>query len=862
MRETLPILRTRRERRLAGLRKSEGRRRGVLLGVGMLSSLALAALILAAALAYAGLTRDLPSIELLPRLLNPPHGLLLQPTRIYDRSGEHLLVTFAPDGSPHGYVPLDQANPNHLPQALADAVVALIDPGFRDHSGYVLQGWDDPNLHPTLAQRLVSDLLLYNEPASVRRAIRERILAAQVTARFGRTQILEWVLNSANHGHYAFGAEAAAQLYFGKPAGELNLAESVLLAAAVETPSLNPFDAPQAALARGREIIDDLESLGLVSQDEADRARSLPIAIQPPPPSAPQAAPAFINLVLAQLDPRFSRARIERGGLTIFTTLDFDLQAQAACVTAIYAARLVGTPDPEGECEAARLLPSLPPGLTLSEASASALILDPATGQVLAAVGETLQGRETPLITAHDPGSLLTPFVYLTGFTRGLSPASLVWDIPGLVDIQNHDGVYHGPVRARLALANDYRVPAEYMSLQMGPENVARIAASFGLTLDQPLTILELAGAYGALDRQGVYFGQELAESQSTAEIFTAVTVLRVEAADHSVLLDWSVPQARPVVTPGLAYLITSSLSDETARWPSLGSPNALEIGRPAAAKLGQTPAGRDAWAVGYTPTRVVATWTGARAEGDLTPALGTPEGGSQEERGVISPRLPAALWNALMQLASRDLPREGWPLPQDVSVLNVCDPSGLLPTADCPNVVSEVFTNGNEPKQTDTLYRAYFVNRETGYLATVFTPPQLVEKRVYMTVPPEAKEWALSAGIAVPPDSYDAIQPPPRDPQVNISSPELFAQVNGTVRIMGTAAGAEFVSYRVQVGKGLNPQEWIQIGADASAPVENGLLAEWDTSGLNGLYAVQLIVVRSDQRVETAVIQVTIANP
>jgi membrane carboxypeptidase/penicillin-binding protein PbpC len=298
------------------------------------------------------------------------------------------------------------------------------------------------------------------------------------------------------------------------------------------------------------------------------------------------------------------------------------------------------------------------------------------------------------------------------------------------------------------------------------------------------------------------------------------------------------------VVAPGLAYLVTSSLSDEAARWPSLGSPNALEIGRPAAAKLGQTPDGRDAWAAGYTPSRLVVTWTGGGAGGGLTP------------------RLPAVLWNALMQLASRDLPREGWPVPPGVSVINVCDPSGLLPSADCPNVVSEVFTDGNEPTQIDTLYRVYYVNRETGHLATVFTPPQLVEKRVYLIVPPEAREWAVSAGIPVPPDSYDAIQPPPRDPNVNISSPELFASVQGRVQIIGTASGADFVSYRVQVGRGLNPQEWIQIGEEASAPVENDLLAEWDTTGLNGLYAVQLIVIRSDQRVETAVIQVTIDAP
>ena len=92
---------------------------------------------------------------------------------------------------------------------------------------------------------------------------------------------------------------------------------------------------------------------------------------------------------------------------------------------------------------------------------------------------------------------------------------------------------------------------------------------------------------------------------------FCLSTVLRVESADHAVLLDWTLPQAKPVLTPALAYLMTNVLSDETARWPSLGRSNALEIGRPAGVKMGQTIDGLDAWVVGYTPSHVVVTWTG-----------------------------------------------------------------------------------------------------------------------------------------------------------------------------------------------------------------------------------------------------------
>ena len=332
---------------------------------------------------------------------------------------------------------------------------------------------------------------------------------------------------------------------------------------------------------------------------------------------------------------------------------------------------------------------------------------------------------------------------------------------------------------------------------------------------------MNAAGAYGVFAQNGVYFGQDINEA------FEPVTILRVEGDDGSIWLDWSTPQARPVVTPGLAYLINNSLSDETVLAGALRAANVLDVGRPAAVKLGQTSDALDTWAIGYSPSRVVAAWTGARAKSDL------------------SPRAPAVLWNALMQIASQNVPPEDWSLPADVSVINVCDPSGMLPTAECPNLVSEVFLNGNEPLQADDMYRKFSINRETGLLATVFTLPQLIEDRVYLVVPPEARSWAESAGLAIPPANYDVIQAPPLNPEVNITSPDLFAEVSGKVKIEGTAAGDDFASYRILVGQGLNPQKWIQV-AEGNAPVTDGLLAEWDTSELSGLYAVQLQVIRT----------------
>jgi membrane carboxypeptidase/penicillin-binding protein len=829
------IARTRRDR----LRQEHHRRTSFwrlgAVTVGGILSIALAALILVIAVGYADLTRDLPNVQYFSVLLNPPDGLLLQPTRLYDRTGAHLLQTLASSESPRRYLPLNPDSPQHLPQALGDALVVLADPGFWVHGGYSLQEWQEPSLHPTLAQGLVADLLLQDEAPSTRRALRERILAAQATQQFGRSQILEWTLNSADFGNRLFGVEAAAQLYLGKSATELTVGESALLAATSRAPALNPIDAPNRALERRNTTIELLRAFGRISA--ADAVAALAEAGPSPRPLTPAnegVAPAFLRLVLSQLDQQFPRSRIERGGLRITTTLDYDLQLQAACTTLTFAARLEGEGDPSTPCAGADRLPPLPPDARVSSPSASAVILDPRNGQVLAAVGETFGDLETSQLNAHDPGSLQYPFVYLTAFSRGFNPASMLWDVPPSGEGLVSGARYLGPVRMRVALASDLEAPALALSSQMGADAIRQTESSFGLH-PQAATILDAAAAYGIFAANGIRYGAP-----------GPITVLKVEGFDHAVWLDLENPQGQPVVDTALAYLMNNVLSDDTARQPLLGNLNPLDIERPAGAKLGRTTTGAQAWAVGYTPSRVAAVWVGGRPD-DST--LGR------------SPRIAASLWNALMRLATQELPADGWLVPAGITAVDVCDPSGMLPTRDCPSVVSEIFLSGNEPSQSDTLFHKVAVNRETGLLATVFTPAQLVEERVFMQVPEAALEWAMSANIPIPPTSYDAILIAPVDPSVNISAPGMFAVVNGQVQIRGTAFGADFERFRVLVGRGLNPQEWIAVGNESIDPVENGLLATWDTRGLSGLYAIQLQVIRSDQRVDTAVVQVTVGG-
>ncbi|MBI2333948.1 MAG: transglycosylase domain-containing protein, partial [Chloroflexi bacterium] len=191
----LPVLRARRERRLEKQKRNEYRSRGTVLSLGIVLSLVFGVLIILGAFAYADVTRDLPSTEILPRLLNPPDGLLLQPTRVYDRTGLQLLATFAPSESPRRYIPISEQNAQHIPTEMVDALIAAADPSFKEHSGYSLEGLNNYELHPTIAQKLVGTLMLYNEPPTMKRAIRERLLATQITSQFGRTQVMGWYLN-------------------------------------------------------------------------------------------------------------------------------------------------------------------------------------------------------------------------------------------------------------------------------------------------------------------------------------------------------------------------------------------------------------------------------------------------------------------------------------------------------------------------------------------------------------------------------------------------------------------------------------------------------------------------------------------
>jgi membrane peptidoglycan carboxypeptidase len=835
------------------------------------------------AAAYGDLTADLPRAESIEQVFQPDG--LFQPVRVYDRSGTHLLyeaihplaadrrwypVDRLPSGAGAGYAEAAAVAAEGMPLGSDPGGSAALAAGSLRPEAVIDSAMQ--SITRRLAVNLLQPLEDSRRPTLVRNT-RTGLLTGELVERYPPERLLSWYLNSTPYGHMAFGLDAAGLVYFGEHASELSLTEIAVLAATALDPALNPLDAPGPAKARGAEVITRMESMGFITAAGAASALAAPTSPIPDGAAADLEAPAFMQVVWESLDKLLGPGAQSRGGLTVITSIDYDLQMQGECASATQLARMDGgdpgalEPAADGStCVAAGLLPPLRPsdaGLDHGIDQRAIVVLDPTRGQILSLVG--------PATSAHLTGNTFSPLIYLTAFARGYAPATMVVDVPpkspggGSLQLtpEQISAEYHGPVRMRTALANSYAAAGAETARLAGVDNVLRTAHQMGVqafadsspdpTPDVLIegaesNLLDLTYAYGVWAFQGQMVGVPVPPDRlrSGYRSLDPVIIVRVEDASGEVIYGLHLSE-RSVVSPPLAYLMADVLSDEAARWPTLGQPNPLEIGRPAAAMAGMSPDGKGSWTVGFTTRLAVGVWIGSD-----TNAL----------EGVETKNGAAPIWHAMIRYASRDVTAEAWPMPPGVSAVEVCDPSGLLPTAYCPQVVREVFPQGTEPTHYDNLYQPYRINRETGKLATLFTPLDQVEERVYMIPPPEAMDWAKQVGLPQPPEEYDPlVETPAGSADVRIDTPKSFDYVRGRQNVLGEAQPDGFEYYRLQYGAGLNPTRWFQIGADATDPVERGSLGIWDTTGLSGLYTLQLVVVRRGGQVSTAAALVTIDN-
>jgi penicillin-binding protein 1C len=855
-------------RRLTNHKRNPGRGLAVLrLGLLLVAASLLALVVMLALTAgtiytvYASYVQELPSAEEIRE--RSVQGS--ETTRIYDRTGEHILYEIVPpEGGRRTWVTLEE-----IPEHLRDATVAMEDKNFYDETLYTnfyginvegvgraifgeLSG-DDRGGGSSIPQQLVKLMVFetFEERAerSYLRKLQEWILTIELTRRYpgieGREQILEAYLNNIFYGHFAVGVEAAAQTYFGKPVQELTLAECAMLVPLGQAPALNPISAPEEAKRRQETVLDTMFLRGYISSEEAYEAKQQPIVVQPPVHQ--MLAPHWVLYVRSQLEQRFGAEAVYGGGLQVITTLDLDIQREAERIAREHIAEIRESSD---------------------AGNAAIVVIDAKTAQIVAMVGsldyndESIDGNINMALSPRQPGSSFKPFTYATAFAQGYTPATMVMDVrtsfpdppnPPYVP-ENFTRRYKGPILLREALASSYNIPAVAMMHKVGAMNVVDLAhamgietlgaANYGLALTLgggDVRLVDMVYAYSVFANGGAMLGEP-----KSAERFRAgyrqldpVTILQVRDSSGELLYAHLQPERREVLSPEVAYLISDVLSDNQARAPGFGAGSVLVIpDRPAAVKTGTTNNFHDSWAVGYTPQYVVGVWSG---NADYTAM-----------RNATGVRTSGPIWQQLMLYLHEGKPVESFVRPPGIVMAVVDSTSGKLPTEHSPSRRQELFIEGTVPTTYDDVHKPFAICRASGKLATVYCPAEEVEVQVFTIYPPEADDWVRDQGIAQPPTQFcDLHGPTLASADVAITSPRSFGAVSGVVSILGNARADSQERFWLEVGRGVEPTEWTPITPEHGHRVENDLLATWDASGLDGLYTLQLVVIDGGMRRE-----------
>ena len=712
---------------------------------------------------YLAITSAIPDVEELESLLNPVSGQLLQPTKIYDQKGENLLLTLAPEGIERRFISLAE-----IPW-LAKAYVASNQPDFWAGGNSVLNKWISPL--NTITGHLVERVLLPREKGSWVNNFQAHLLTSEILTKYSKEQILGWAINSTDFGHWTFGAESAAQLYFGKSAAQLSLAESALLAAVAQAPALNPVDNPELAIQFQLLVLTSMREQGLISEVELEQAVAEPL-IFAQESTAETTTTEFTDLVIEQLENELGYTSVLRGNLVVTTTLDFSTQQK------------------------------LNETLAQAPENTEAIILDPFNDRILALWGYIKEH--------HNPETLVSPFSYLSAFVNGKAPASLVWDVSGRADSAGM-----GPTTLRSALAN--HLTNVEISLLNDPSVDGirgKLLQALGIeTTESGISLLDAGRAFEIFPQNGLFPISDASK-----------TLLFVSDQSGNVILDWTQTDWQSIVSPETAYLATDVLSDKTA------TDSTLLVDRPAA--FFDDPG--SSWWFAYSPQRIVAIWDADHSL-DLATKL------------------------SIFSEAHKGLAVKAWDIPGGLNSVIVCVPSGQLPDEDCPETRREWFQRGNEPFETDNLFSRLVINSATGKLATVFTQAAFLQERVYISIPPEAESWAEQAGIPQTPRDYDPIpEISMAISEASITRPVPFTNASGLVQILGRLS-PDAVRYDVQVGIGLFPRQWTQL-TEGRVIQRIGKLAEWDTNGLDGIWAIQLQSWDADGRIIRAYTIVTIS--
>lgn len=712
------------------------------------------------------LFHDLPSLDELPRQLNTPS------LRITDRNGL-LLYEFLPEtGGRHAVVPLEA-----IPMALQQATIATEDHDFYTNPGLDwrgilrsvwinLQGGEAIAGGSTLTQQVARNLLLdTNEryERTLRRKLREALLAWQLTQRLSKDDILALYLNQTYYGGMAYGVEAAAQTFFSKPVASLDLAECALLAGLPQAPSLyNPFSNPEAAAERQRQVLARMEAEGYIDATQRQLAETEPLVFTSSP--YPIEAPHFVWMVRDELSDLITDSLLYKsGGLIVRTSLDLSWQKIAEDAIQRQLATLRRSED----------------GLGHNVNNAALVAIDPRTGEIKALVGSpnffdaASAGAINMALAPRQPGSALKPLVYAAALdpaqAHPWTAATPIMDVrtnfvtrDGLAYIpENYDRQEHGPVLLRDALASSLNIPAVITLEHVGLERLFALGQTLGISTFQDPTeydlslalgggeirLLELTAAYGALATGGMRVYPQ--------------TILDIkDFSGNTLYVAPAMPQNR-VLDERLAWLISDILSDDRARRIGFGAHSVLNLDRPAAVKTGTTSNFHDNWTIGYTPDLVVGVWAGNT---DYRPM-----------RNVDGLSGAAPIWHQFLRTALKDSPPSSFVQPPGFVQLEVCNLSGDLPTPACPYRRQEWFIDGTQPQYQDTYYQQVWLDRRTGMLANESTPLKDRQLQTVLDLPPQAQAWARRQGLLLLSDLQTPIAQPGASSQTESSGQTIL---------------------------------------------------------------------------------------
>ncbi|WP_213595549.1 PBP1A family penicillin-binding protein [Paenibacillus sp. FSL W8-0186] len=597
-------------------------------------------------------------------------------SQLLSRQGEAIAVFSSSDRS-RSNVAL-----NHISPYLIQATLAVEDRHFYDHFGFDLKGMARAVLvnlkemnkvqgASTLTQQLARNLYLSHERTWSRK-LKEAMYTAQLEMKLGKDEILQMYLNEIYYGHGAYGIEAAAQMYFGKSAEQLSLAESAMLAGVPKGPTYySPFNQMKNAKDRQRLILNAMVETGNITELQAEKAYEEILQFQSPKlrttgDQAPYFRDYVRNVIINELG--FDESLLENGGLKIYTTLDMETQKAAELAV---ASELKDSPELE----------------------AALISIDPRSGHIKALVGGVNYVRSQynhVFATTRQPGSTFKPIMYLSALSsRKMTSASKFSSQPTLFHYDNNRKTYSpknfgdkylGEIDMRQAIAASDNIYAVNTILTVGADQVIELGRKMGITSPlnavpslalgtSPVSPFEMATAFGVISNQG--------------KQVKPVAVLKITDDEDRIL--YEAPSAAPeqVVEPAAAYVLTHLL-ESVFEAGGTGNRVSADIKRPVAGKTGTT--STDAWLVGFTPELSTAVWVGY----DKGKMLGTAES-----------RKAAPIFAKYTEKALEKVPPKIFPIPDGVVSVYLDPATGKLATEDCPSKKLEVFIEGTEPTET-----------------------------------------------------------------------------------------------------------------------------------------------------------------